>query len=128
MERHHLNLDFEWEPHRGQYRIISEAQARQYDQQGFFVFEHAFDAETIRALTAAIDSIEAEFEQMIRDKFGGKALTARADEITFTAHLVAQSDDARAFTRHRFFADIVHDLIGPLCACTGTSRSTRSQV
>ena len=113
MERHHLNRDFEWKPHRGPFRVVSEAQARQYDEQGFFVFEDAFDAQTIRALTEAIDPIEAKFEQMIRDKFGGKALIARAGEITFTAHLVARSDVARAFTQHRFFVDLAHDLIGP---------------
>ncbi len=113
MERHHLNTEFEWKPHRGPFRIVSEAQARQYDEQGYFVFEDVFDAETIQTLIEAIDPIEAELEQMIRDKYGGKALIARADEITFTAHLVAQSEVARAFTRHRFFCDIVHDLIGP---------------
>jgi phytanoyl-CoA hydroxylase len=113
MIEHDLNTSFEWRDHTGPYRIVSEEQARQYDEQGYFVYEDAFDPETMTKLIAAIDPLEAQFEQIVRDKLDGKAFIMRADEITFTAHLVAKSKVAREFTQCAFFQDLVHDLLGP---------------
>ncbi len=113
MERHPRNTDFVWVDRRGPFRLVTEAQARQYDEQGFTVLEDAFDAATIAELAAAIDPIEAEFERLVRDEMGGRAFIMRAGEITFTAHLVTKSEVARRFTRHEVFRDLVHDLIGP---------------
>jgi ectoine hydroxylase-related dioxygenase (phytanoyl-CoA dioxygenase family) len=109
---HELNTAFTWEDRSGPYRIISAEQARQYDEQGFFVFEDAFPLDVIEALVTEIDPIEAQFESIIRDKLGGKAFIARADEITFTTHIVMQSPTARAFTRSGFFRDLTYDLLG----------------
>jgi ectoine hydroxylase-related dioxygenase (phytanoyl-CoA dioxygenase family) len=113
MNTHKLNTEFEWQDHAGPYRIISEEQARQYDERGFFVFEDAFDAETMRALIAAIDPIEETVAEIVREKLGGKAFIMRSDEITFTTHIVKQSMLARKFTRCSFFQDLTHDLLGP---------------
>jgi phytanoyl-CoA hydroxylase len=110
---HPLSTDFEWKARPGPYRIVSDVQARQYDEQGWFVFEDAFDAETIRALTDAIDPIEAQFADLLREKMGGKFFIARADEITFTTHIVTRSAVAKRFTQSAFFCDLAHDLIGP---------------
>jgi phytanoyl-CoA hydroxylase len=113
MIEHELNKNFEWQDHNGPYRIISEEQARQYDERGFFVFEDAFDVESMRELIDAIDPIEQEFADIVREKLGGKAFIMRSDEITFTAHIVAKSKVAREFTRCAFFRDLTHDLLGP---------------
>jgi len=110
---HPLNKSFEWKARPGPYRIVSDAQARQYDKQGWFVFEDAFDVETIRALTGAIDPIEEQLENLLREKMGGRFFIARADEITFTTHIVTRSAVAKQFTKSAFFSDLVHDLIGP---------------
>jgi phytanoyl-CoA hydroxylase len=113
MERHPLNSQFEWTDRRGPFRRISEAQARQYDERGFFVLEDAFDAETIAELVAAIDPLEVALERVVREQMGGRAFIMRAGEITFTPHLVSRCEIARSFTRHEVFRDLVYDLIGP---------------
>jgi ectoine hydroxylase-related dioxygenase (phytanoyl-CoA dioxygenase family) len=40
-------------------------------------------------------------------------MIAEAGAITFTTHLVAQSDTLRTFAAHPVFADLCHDLVGP---------------
>lgn len=112
MTEHELNRGFEWEDRRGPFRLIDEEQASQYNRDGFLVIEDAFDAETIRRLTEEIDPIEKEFETLLRDSFDGKLFIARADEITFTTHLVTRSERAKAFTKSAFFADLCFDLLG----------------
>ena len=112
MEEHELNRGFAWEDRKGPFRLISEEQANQYNRDGFFVIPGAFDAETIQALTEEIDPIEQEFEKLLQDSFNGKLFIARADEITFTTHLVTRSERAKAFTKSPFFADLCFDLLG----------------
>ena len=51
------------------------------------------------ALTEAIDPFEARQEEALRSMEGGRFFIARADEITFTTHLVLQSALLRAVHR-----------------------------
>ena len=60
-----------------------------------------------------IAPFEAKSEAFLRKQPGGRFAIARADEITFTTHLVARSPFLREFCRHPVFCDLVHDLIGP---------------
>ncbi|HIF93905.1 MAG: phytanoyl-CoA dioxygenase family protein [Myxococcales bacterium] len=112
MNKHELNHTFEWENHRGPFRLLDEEQARQYDEQGFLVFEDVFDRETIEALIEELDPIERDLEKMIEEHFGGKIFITRSGEITFTPHTVLRSPKAREITRSPFFCDLVHDLLG----------------
>lgn len=109
---HELNGHFEWQAREGPFRVLSDAQAAQYDRDGFVVLEGVFDRDTIAALTREIDPLEARMEAIVRDQLGGKAFIARAGEISFTPHLVKQSAKAKAFTQHAFFRDIAYDLLG----------------
>ncbi len=110
---HAWSRDFRWQAPRGPFRRISAEQARGWDEQGFFVLEDAFDAATMARVIAEIDPFEAKAEAFLRKQPGGRLHIARADEITFTTHLVARSAFLREFTRHPVFCDLVHDLIGP---------------
>lgn len=112
MKKHALNDSFAWDERRGPFRCLGEEQARQYNEQGFFVMEDAFDSATISALIEAIDPIEAKLEGILRDRFGGKAFIARAGEITFTPHVVQESSAAKAFTKSAAFCDLAFDLLG----------------
>ena len=49
----------------------------------------------------------------MRDLEGGRFFIARADEITFTTHLVLRSALLRRFTSSTLLADLCADLIGP---------------
>ena len=113
MQKHKLNTAFTWGDHKGPFRAVTAAQAREYDQDGFFVVEDAFAPETIAGLLAELDPLEAEFEKFLREKLGGKAFIARADEITFNVHAVLRSPAARAFTLDPVFRDLAYDLLGP---------------
>jgi phytanoyl-CoA hydroxylase len=110
---HPWSRDFVWRAPSGPFRRLTPEQAKSWDEHGWFVLEDAFDAGTIGRVIAEIDPWEAKAEAWLRKQADGKRFIARADEITFTAHLVARSPFLREFTRHPVFCDLVHDLIGP---------------
>ncbi len=112
MIKHELNQSFDWEERVGPFRLVSSEQAQQYNEQGFLVFEGVFDKAVIESLAEELDPIERKFEDLVRERFGGRMFIARADEITFTPHAVTRSSEAREFTRCAFFRDLVHDLLG----------------
>ncbi|HEX4128371.1 MAG TPA: phytanoyl-CoA dioxygenase family protein [Acidimicrobiales bacterium] len=110
---HELNTSFTWRPHRGPFRAVTAAQARQYDERGFFVLEDALGRAEVDALVAAIDPFEARQADALREMEGGRFFIARADEITFTTHLVLQSPVLRDFTCSPLLTDLCADLLGP---------------
>lgn len=110
---HDLNTSFSWADHTGPFRAVTPAQARHYDERGFFVLEGALGADEVAALIGAIDPFEARQEEALRTMEGGRFFIARADEITFTTHLVVRSALLRGFTYSALFADVCADLIGP---------------
>ncbi len=105
--------DFVWTDHTGPRRRLSSEQVRAYDEQGFFVIEQAFDPDTLAGLIEDLDRAKVQVDAFLRKRPGGRLFIARADEITFTTHLVTRSERARAFICNALFRDIVHDLIGP---------------
>jgi ectoine hydroxylase-related dioxygenase (phytanoyl-CoA dioxygenase family) len=111
--RHELNTSFRWDDHRGPFRVVSPTQAQQYDELGFFVLEDAFDLDEMASVIELIDPFEAEQEEVLRAMDGGRFFIARADEITFTTHLVARAPKLRAFTSSALFAGLCADLVGP---------------
>jgi ectoine hydroxylase-related dioxygenase (phytanoyl-CoA dioxygenase family) len=112
-DRHERNVDFEWSEHTGPFRLISDEQARQYDDAGYFLLEDALGPHELEAVIGAIDPLEAEAESALRAREGGRFFIARAGEITFSTHLVMHSPLLRAFTSSQLFADLGADLIGP---------------
>jgi phytanoyl-CoA hydroxylase len=110
---HELNVSFEWAEHRGPFRAVTAAQAGQYDQDGFFVLEDALSRSELDALIGAIDPFEERGADALRQLEGRRFFIARADEITFTTHLVLQSPVLREFTCSPLLTDVCADLLGP---------------
>jgi ectoine hydroxylase-related dioxygenase (phytanoyl-CoA dioxygenase family) len=110
---HDYNTSFTWSAHAGPFRAITAEQACHYDEKGFFVLEDALEPAEVAALTGAIDPFEERQADALRELEGGRFFIARADEITFTTHLAAQSALLREFTRSALLADVCADLIGP---------------
>jgi len=110
--RHELNTEFVWHDHRGPFRVVTEEQARQYDELGFFVLTDAIDPSRLASVIEAIDPFEADQEEALRAMEGGRFFIARADEITFTTHLVARSPLLRNFATSALFSDLCADLVG----------------
>ena len=110
---HPLNRGFEWTPLRRPFRRITEQQARSFNEKGFFALEDAIDRHTVARVIAEIDPHEAEMEAFVRAQPGKRLMISEADGISFTIHLVKQSQFLRAFSAAQVFADLCHDLIGP---------------
>jgi phytanoyl-CoA hydroxylase len=113
LDTHPDNISFTWAPPAGPYRAITPDQARAYDEVGAFVFEGAFDQETLDAVLAEIDPVEARMEDELRKLEGGKLFIARADAITFTTHLVTRSARLRELVSSPPLTDLCADLVGP---------------
>ena len=110
---HEHNTSFTWSEHAGPFRVVTAEQAEQYDENGYFVLEDALGPVEVDALIGAIDPFEERQADALRELEGGRFFIARADEITFTTHLVAQSPLLHEFTRAALLTDICVDLIGP---------------
>ena len=110
---HPHNLGFEWLPLEPPFTVITADQAARYDLEGFFVIEQALDPGEVARVVSEIDPIERELEDLLRSSEGGRVFIARADEITFTTHLVARSDRLRAFVASSTLVGLCADLIGP---------------
>ncbi len=103
---------FEWPDRKGPFRMITDEQARQWNEAGFFLLKGALTQEQVSAVTEEIDPLEQEREAWLREQHNGHFFINRADDITFTVHLVKQSQAARDFVHLPVFADICLDLIG----------------
>ncbi len=113
---HKLNHQFSWTSCRESGRplqLLTDAQARQWDDDGYVLLKGVFTREEIDAVARCIDPAEAEMETFLRAETEDCTLfIARADEITFTTHLVSQFADLEAFSKHPVFLHLVHDVIG----------------
>ena len=113
VQLHPRNRDFTWRPSHAPYEILTEEQARQYDEEGYFLLQGAFTREEVEEVAAAIDPFEREMERVLKEEHGGQLMIAKADAITFTVHLVAKSPVLKEFSRHPVFAKICRDTMGP---------------
>lgn len=84
----------------------------QYFEQGYLLLKDVIPETRLAALITDADQLEAEREAELRSRFGGQFLINRADDITFTTHIVVRSSAARAFALDPLFKDLCHDLIG----------------
>ncbi len=112
-DRHPKNRHFEWRQAAIVPRRITEAQATQYREQGFFLLEDAFTLDEMSQVIDAIAPLDEQTEAFLKTRKNGTFGIARANEITFSPHLVTRSTVLRDFSKHSVFVDLVHDLIGP---------------
>ena len=59
-----------------------------------------------------IDPFEEKVTEVLRGFEDGKVFISRAEEITFSTHLVTQSEKLKAFSKHKVFSSLCLDLIG----------------
>ncbi|MBT3428196.1 MAG: phytanoyl-CoA dioxygenase family protein [Gammaproteobacteria bacterium] len=103
--------DFSWRERSGPFRVISQAQAQQWNKAGYFILKGALHEDVIGLLRSEIDPLESARELWLREQHDGRMFINRADDITFTAHLVKVSKIARQFVRLPVFADLCIDLV-----------------
>jgi ectoine hydroxylase-related dioxygenase (phytanoyl-CoA dioxygenase family) len=110
---HPWNADFRWPDHAGPFTTITDAQAKQFDEDGFFVVEDAFDAATLARIDEAILPGEARVREFLRSQPDGRFSVAGVDTQTVAPHLVVRSDVLRSFCAHPVLAGLCRDLVGP---------------
>ncbi len=110
---HPWNTGFKWPEHTGPFRIVTPEQARQYDEQGFFVLEDAIDAATLRELDLEIAPFDREVLEFLERQPEGRFSIAGVDTVSIAVHLVKRSHRLRDFCAGPLFADLCNDLIGP---------------
>jgi phytanoyl-CoA hydroxylase len=111
--RHAWNTSFTWPSHEGPFRVVSDDQARAYDERGFFVLEDVLDTETVATLDAEIAPFDERALEFLRRQPEGRFSLAGVDTVSIAVHLVKHSPALRDFCASRLFADLCHDLVGP---------------
>ena len=113
LRRHPWNIDFTWADRPRPGTFLDAGQIEKFDRDGYLVIDGAFDAETIGRVRDEIDRFETKVEASLRTIENQRISIAEAGAITFTTHLVAQSDLLRQFSKHPVFAGLCADLVGP---------------
>ena len=103
LELHEKNESFTWQPKKPPFSFLSKEQVRQYDEQGFFLLKDAFSQEEIDQVLNEIDPFEEKVTEDLRQYEDGKFLISRADDITFTTHLVLYSSFLNLLRVIKFF-------------------------
>jgi ectoine hydroxylase-related dioxygenase (phytanoyl-CoA dioxygenase family) len=112
-EPHPWNVGFDWTTPTGPYRVLTDAQAEQFDRDGYVVLEGVFDAAAVADVTAELDDHEAKVEAYLRGQADERAFIAEAGAITFASLLLKRSTLLRRFATHEVLLGLCHDLIGP---------------
>ncbi len=109
---HENNKGFEWSMPAGPYDFLSLEQIKSFDENGYAVVEDAFTSDEIEKVLEKIDPFEFNVTEALKGLDGGKFFISRAEEITFTTHLVTQSEELKQFSKHEVFTGICKDLVG----------------
>ena len=109
---HENNKGFEWSMPAGPYDFLSPEQIKSFDENGYAVVEDAFSSDEIEKVLEKIDPFEFNVTEALKGLDGGKFFISRAEEITFTTHLVTQSEELKEFSKHEVFTGICKDLVG----------------
>jgi phytanoyl-CoA hydroxylase len=92
---------------------VTEEMLKQYDEQGYMIFEHLFDEEEMKELTRRIDVLDAESEERLRKIMGQQDGISRANQINFTSHLHRQDSYIERFVSSEKFVRITTSILGP---------------
>ena len=99
-ELHPWNEGFRWEEHTGPFTTITNEQAEQFDRDGYFVLEDAFDADLLAEIDAAIAPGDERVRGFLDGLPDGRFGVAGNDTQTIAPHLVVRSEVlARFFGR-----------------------------
>ena len=109
---HPNNKGFDWSVPKGPYSYLTGDQVNQFDQEGYLLLEDVFSLDEIGSVIESIDPFEEKVTEALRNLDGGKFFISRAEEITFTTHLVMQNELLKKFTKHEVLAGVCQDLIG----------------
>lgn len=111
-QRHPLNTEFEWTDHQGPFRLLTERQAKQFDEQGYTILRDVISQEKLQQLISDIDPLTEESERFLESQPNGEFVISKAGAINFTTHIVTQRETVRSFCASKLFQDLCHDVVG----------------
>ena len=91
---------------------LSEREIDDFNRDGCLLLRACIPVDLIEQVRAATDEAERLAAQRLADS-GGRSGISEAGAITFSAHLVAESDVLRRFATYELFPELAIDLIGP---------------
>ena len=100
VKMHENNKGFEWSMPDGPYEFLNPEQIKSFDENGYTVIEDAFNPEEIEKVLEKIDPFEFNVTEALKGLDGGKFFISRAEEITFTTHLVTQSEELKESSKN----------------------------
>lgn len=110
--RHPLNQDFLWRSVGRGKRVLSDAEAQQYDKLGYVVLEDVLDSGFLAELTSALDNNDdARIDALKRA--GDTKNISRDGQISFNIQPSKRSSTIRDLTTLPVLQHIAFDLIGP---------------
>ena len=111
--RHHWNRDYRHQPLRSPFGTISEQQATDYDELGYFVMPRVFDATRLAELDRALEP----GEQLVRELLGqlpdGRLSVAGLDTQTVAPNMVGSSPVLRDVCADPTLLGVCADVLGP---------------
>jgi ectoine hydroxylase-related dioxygenase (phytanoyl-CoA dioxygenase family) len=110
---HPWNTTFEWTVRRGPYSTITDEQASDFDELGYFVLPGVFDAAQLAALDEAITPGEHLVRELLGALPGGRISVAGLDTQTVAPNMVGTSEELWKVCADPTIAGVCADLIGP---------------
>jgi phytanoyl-CoA hydroxylase len=93
------------------FTLITAAQKKQYEQEGYIIFENLFGAEEIDGLRTIVDEIDEETERKLK-QIGQQGISI-PNQINFTAHIHRKHPQIKQFIAQDKFVQITTELLGP---------------
>ncbi len=110
---HPWNSGFVWSHHAGGNTTITNEQAAQFDELGYFVVEDVIDATTLAALDDELERGDQRAQRFLADVPEGRFGVAGLDTQVIAPHAVTRGRVARDLAAHETIAGIARDLVGP---------------
>lgn len=89
----------------------TEAQVKQYEEQGYMIFEHLFSPDEMKELTRRIDLLDEEHEKVLQQSV--QSGISFANQINFTSFLTKKDPYIRQFVADDRFVNITTPILGP---------------
>ena len=113
LEPHPWNAGYEWQDHDGPFTTVTDDQARQFDERGYFIIEDAFTPDQMARLDEEIAPGESRVRDFLQQMPEGRLSVAGVDTQTVAPHLVVHSEYLHDFCAHPLLVGLCRDLIGP---------------
>lgn len=92
--------------------VISNEKIKHFKEEGYFILDRFFSESEMNELTSRIDGCVEEHVEAMKAKDNQEGIS-RANEITFTAHMVKKDAYAQKFCAQDKFVDFTTKLLGP---------------